>query len=418
MTALVAAGLGLMIGYLLAALRQAAVLRALAEEKARALQDASRVPGLELKLDELSKESAGLRTRIAELNKMQETETGKTQWLEKAESHLREAFEALASRALQLNSDQFTARTREQLTEPLEKTLKALDGQVREMEKKREGAYSTLDEHLAQLKTAYDQLHSTTSDLATALTSSSGTRGQWGEIQLRRVVEMAGMVPHVNFEEQERTDAGQPDMIVHMPNGGILPVDAKTTMKSYLDAMEATDNNARKALLQAHANAVKSRIRELSSKEYWKQYEHSPDFTVMFLPNDAFLTGAFEGDRGLLEYAFAQRILLTTPVTLLALLRTVAYAWQQQDMADNAREIAAQAHELSDRFATFVGHLQKTGKSLDSAVKTYNDAIGSLQSRIMPSLRRFKELGVPGSDIPAVEPLDHQATLPPAEERE
>ncbi len=407
---------GLVVGWLAASLRQASAVRALAEEKARALQEARRVPGLEQKLDDLAKESAALRTRIAELNKMQEAETGKTQWLEKAESHLREAFEALASRALQVNSDQFTTRTREQLTEPLDKTLKSLDSQVRELEKKREGAYSTLNDHLAQLKTAYEQLSSTTSGLTTALTSSSGARGQWGEIQLRRIVEMAGMVQHVDFEEQERTDAGQPDMTIRLPNGGILPVDAKTTMKSYLDAMEATDNNARKALLQAHSNEVRKRIKELSSREYWKKYEHSPDFAVMFLPNDAFLTGALEGDRGLIEYAFAQRVMLTTPVTLLALLRTAAYAWQQQKMTENAREIAVQAHELADRFSIFLGHLQKTGKNLDSAVKTYNEAIGSYQSRLAPSLRRFKDLGVGTSDIPQLDQVDHQATLPPSEE--
>jgi DNA recombination protein RmuC len=406
---------GAVLGYFFAAARRTAETRSLAEDRARAAQEASRIPELQAKLDKLAAENADLLARIAGLSQRQEAEKEKSLWLDKAQEQLREAFQALAANALRSNSEEFTNRTREQLVAPLEKSLKGLDDQVREMEKKREGAYKGLDQHLAHLREAYDHLRDTTSDLSTALTTSSGARGDWGEIQMRRVVELAGMVEHVDFDEQQRIESGQPDMVIHLPNRGILPVDAKTTMKTYLDAMKAEDDSTRKTLLRAHAGAVKSRVRELSGKEYWRQFKSAPDFIVMFLPNEAFLSGAFEGDRDLFEYALGQRILIATPVTLLALLRTVAFGWQQQHMAENARDIALQARELSTRITTFITHLQKTGKGLNSAVKAYNDAVGSLQSRVMPSVRRFKELGVASTDAPAMPPIDTQATLPPLE---
>ncbi len=350
-------------------------------------------------------------SKLAELKAQHKADTEKISWVEGAEKHLREAFEALASNALKGNSEDFANRTRDQLLQPLEKSLKELDGQVRNMEEKREGAYKSLDQHLGHLRDAYEKLRDTTSGLTTALTSSSTTRGQWGEVQLRRIVEMSGMTSHVDFDEQERGEAGQPDMVIHMPNEGSLPVDAKTPIKSYLEAMDATDDSTRKRKLVAHAGAVKTRIRELASKGYWKQFENAPDVVVMFVPNEASLGGAFEADRTLFEYALDQRVLIASPVTLLALLKTAAYAWQQQSMAHNAKEIAQHARELSGRLSTFITHLQKSGKGLDSAVKSYNDAVGSLQSRVLPSVRRFNELGV-SDDAPEIKQIDRQATLP------
>jgi len=410
---------GAALGYLVALSIKSGQMQFLAEEKARARQEADRVPGLEAKIEETARENSDLLARIAGMTKTAEAEQEKTSWLAKAEEQLREAFQALSAEALRNNSEQFTNRTREQLVAPIEKSLKTMDAQIRELELKREGAYSGLDRHLTQLKEAYDQLRSTTSGLATALTTSSGARGDWGEVQLRRIVEMAGMVRHVDFDEQEKTDAGKPDMIIHLPNEGTLAVDAKTTMKTFLEAIDAADDNSRKAKLQSHAAAVRLRIRELSAKEYWKQYERAPDFIVMFLPNDAFLRAALEGDRDLLDYAFTQKVMLATPVTLLALLKTAAYTWQQQRLTENAREIAMQAHDLCDRLNTFAGHLQKTGRSLDSAVKSYNESVGSLQSRVMPCARRLKDLGATTSEMLPVEQVDRQATLPAAEiERE
>ncbi|MEI6969915.1 MAG: DNA recombination protein RmuC [bacterium] len=413
---LVIAGVGSAIGYLVALLVRAAQMRQLAEERAGARQEADRVPGLEGRILELTRENSGLLARIAETSQAAEAERDKNLWLTRAEEKLREAFQALAAEALKGNTEQFAGRAREQLLVPMEKSLKALDEHVRELEQKREGAYRSLDEHLGQLKDAYNQLRSTTSSLSTALTTSSGARGEWGEVQMRRIVELAGMVRHVDFDEQERTEAGKPDMIVRLPNEGIIAVDAKTTMKTYLDAIEVQDTTRRKAGLQAHATAVRGRVRELAGKEYWKQYERAPDFIIMFVPHEAFLSAALEGDRDLLDYAFNQRVLLATPVTLLALLKTVSYAWQQQKLTENTREIANEAHELCDRLFVFIGHLNKTGRSLDSAVKSYNDSIGSLQSRVIPCARRLKELGATGSEVPAVEPVGHQVTLPVVEE--
>ena len=404
------------IGYLVALSVRAHQLRVLAEEKARARQEADRVPGLERRVSELTLENSGLLARIAETAQAAEAEKEKNVWLARAEQQLREAFQALAAEALKGNSEQFAGSAREQLLVPMEKSLKALDEHVRELEQKREGAYRTLDEHLGHLKEAYNQLRTTTTSLCTALTTSSGARGEWGEVQMRRIVELAGMVRHVDFDEQERTEAGKPDMIIRLPNEGILAVDAKTTMKTYLDAVEVQDTSQRKVRLQAHASAVRGRVRELAGKEYWKQYERAPDFIIMFVPHEAFLSTALEGDRDLLDYAFNQRVLLATPVTLLALLKTVSYAWQQQKLTENTREIAGEAHELCDRLGVFVGHLQKAGRSLDSAVKSYNDSVGSLQSRVMPCARRLKELGATVSDLPVVEPVGHQATLPSPEE--
>jgi len=407
---------GAAIGWLVAALRAAARLQAVAEDRARAVQQAERVPVLESRLAELVRENTSLQTRLAELAKEKDAETDKVGWLDKARQELREAFQSLASDALRGNSEQFAGMTREQFVLPLEKGLKSLDEQVRRMEEKREGAYQSLDTHISSLRDAYERLRSTTTSLATALTTSSGARGEWGEVQMRRIVELAGMVERVDFEEQISTDSSRPDMIVHLPNGGILPVDAKTTLKTFLGAQEASDGAGRKACLQAHAAAVRARIRELAGKEYWKQFEKSPDIVVMFMPHEAFLSAALESDGEILNYAFSQRVLPATPITLLALLKTVAYAWQQQRMTESAREIAAQARELADRLTVFIGHLQKMGKNLESAVKSYNDASGSLQARVMPSVKRLKEFGAADSDIPAIDAIDRLPMLPHGQE--
>lgn len=403
---------GAVAGYLVAALRSAARIQAVAEERARAVQQAERVPVLEARIEALSRENTGLQARLAELAKEKETETDKTAWLKTAQSELRDAFQALASDALKGNSEQFAGMTREQFVQPLEKGLKALDEQVRRMEERREGAYQSLDAHLSNLKDAYERLRNTTTSLATALTTSSGARGEWGEVQMRRIVELAGMLAHVDFEEQSRTDSSQPDMTVRLPNGGVLPVDAKTTLKTYLDVMESSDTAARKSRLVAHASAVRGRIRELAGKEYWKQFDKSPDFVVMFLPHEAFLGVAIEADADILNYAFSQRVLPATPITLLALLKTVAYAWQQQQMTENAREIAVQAKELAERLSVFIAHLQKVGKNLESTVKSYNEATGSLQARVLPSVRRLKDYGASDSEVPEIEAVDRLPMLP------
>ena len=412
--ALVALVVGAVVGFLVAAQRSSAKLQSFAADKARAEQNGTRAAGLESKVEDFIGENTELQKKIVALTKQQEADAEKIAWASKAEEHLREAFEALASQALKSNTEQFATRAKEQVMEPLAKSLHALDDQVRQMEEKRAGAYKSLDQQLLNLKDAYDQLRDTTTGLTSALTTSSGTRGAWGEIQLRRIVEMSGMVSHVDFEEQERGDAGQPDMVVRLPNGGVLPVDAKTPMKIYLEAMEASTDSARKSKLQAHASAVKGRVRDLSGKEYWRQFEQAPDIVVMFIPNEAALAGAFEGDRDLLDYALDQRVLISSPVTLFALLKTVAFAWQQRQMTENAREIAQEARDLSKRLGVFLRHIEGTGKSLDAAVKAHNQAVGSLNSRVLPSVRRFKELGVSEADASELKKIEGQTAPPPA----
>ncbi|MDA1274459.1 MAG: DNA recombination protein RmuC [Verrucomicrobia bacterium] len=377
-------------------------------------------------------EAEQLRIRVAELAKEREADAEKLQWKDQAEGKFREAFNALAGQVLQSNSEQFLNRAREQLTtlltgvrgdwnvqkvemqkivQPVEITLKALDAHVRELEQKREGAYKGLDAQLRQLGQAHQQMQTATIKLEQALKSPT-IRGSWGQIQLRRVVEMAGMESRVAFDEQATGDEGRPDMVVHLPNHTVLPIDAKAPMQAFLEAMETTDADTRRVKMAAHAEAVRRRVRELSQKKYWEQFDRAPEFVVMFVPNETCLSAAFEHDPTLLEYGFEQRVLLTSPVTLLALLKAVSYGWQQQQIAENSREIAEQGKELYDRLSRFVDHLRKAGSGLDSAVKSYNDAIGSLESRVLPSGRRFKELGVATAELPTLEPLDRQVREP------
>ena len=386
-----------------------AEIRELSEAKARAEQQAGRVEGLEVELKEARAANQRVELQAATLAKEREADAEKLRWVEKAEERLREVFQALASRSLQDNTDGFLKHAREQmgrlltevrgdwgthkeelrnLVEPLGKTMTELDRQVQQMEQKREGAYQGLQEQLRQL-----------GPLVQALRAAPTARGRWGELQLRRVVELADLVAHVDFEEQATSNEGRPDMIVHLPTRGILPVDSKTPMLAYLEALEDNDDAHREAKLKEHATAVRGRIRELSQKRYWEQFDRAPEVVVMFVPNDACLSAAFEKDGDLLEYAMQQRVLPTTPVTLLALLKTVAYGWQQHKMAENAREIAEQGRELHDRLGKFVEHFQRAGSGLENAVKAYNDAVGSLESRLFPAARRLKDMGVASTEV-------------------
>lgn len=386
-----------------------AEIRQLSEAKARAEQQADRVQGLETELKDARDASRRAELKAAELAKEREADSEKLRWVEKAEGQLRDVFRGLASRSLQDNTEEFLKHARQQmghlltevrgdwgthkeelrnLVEPLGKTMGDLDRQVQQMEQKREGAYQGLHEQLRQL-----------GPLVQALRAAPDARGRWGEFQLRRVVEMADLVAHVDFEEQASTADGRPDMIVHLPNQGILPVDSKTPMLAYLEALEDGEPAHRDGKLKEHAAAIRMRIRELSQRRYWEQFDRAPEVVVMFVPNDACLSAAFEKDPDLLEYAMQQKVLPTTPVTLLALLKTVAYGWQQHKVAENAREIAEQGRELHDRLAKFVEHFQRAGSGLDNAVRAYNEAVGSLDSRLFPAARRLKEMGAASADV-------------------
>lgn len=282
---------------------------------------------------------------------------------------------------------------------------------MRHLESKREGAYKGLEEQLRQLSTTHDSLQKTTVSLTQALRSPT-VRGRWGELQLRRVVEMAGMVKNVSYREQVSADNGRPDMITYLPNGGMLPLDAKVPLEAYLDAMESEDSNERKVKLTSHAKAMKDRVRELSRKQYWDQFEQSPDFVVMFVPNEACLGAAFELDPGLLDFAINQRVLITTPVTLLALLKAVAHGWQQHQITENSRKIAEQGKELYQRLTVLFEHLTDLRKNLNRTVGSFNRTVGSLESRLLPSARRFEEMGIATDELSTLDQIETQVRLP------
>lgn len=379
----------------------------------------------------------GYVSRIAELEQQRAADADKLAWREASEERLREAFEALASGALKANAETFLQQTGERLDSvlkqlrgdwstqkeqfaglvtPVEKTLKTLDEQVRALEQKREGAYRSIEQHIGELSKAHRELRDEAGHLRSALTTSSRARGQWGELQLRRVVELTGMMKHVDFDEQATRGDQRPDMVVHLPHQGQLPVDAKASLEDYLRACESQDDATRRTRLKAHAAAMRNHVRTLGAKSYWAQFDRAPEVVVMFVPNEACLAAAFEEDGGLIEYGLEQHVLIATPVTLYGLLKAIAYGWQQQSVAENAERIAAEGKDLCDRISVFVDHLRRSGKGLDAAVDSYNKAVGSLESRVMPSARRLREYGASLKEVEAPTPSERGARLPATEE--
>ncbi len=349
-------------------------------------------------------ENERLRIELATLEARHAADADRLAWIHTADEQLRSSFQALAGEALRQNSQNLLDRSGEQLrhlVEPVEKALDGLGSQVREIEKERHGAYQGLKQEIHLLRDAHGALRSTTVGLKQALQSST-VRGRWGEVQLRRVVEMAGLVEHVDFTEQPTVEGLRPDLIVHLPRGGVLPIDAKAPMNAFLEAAEADDEAARRTLMDAHLKALKQRTAELGQRRYWDQFDNAPDFVVMFVPNEASLGGAFERDPDFLDFALRHRVLPATPVTLLALLKSVSYGWQQHHVAKNARGIATAGRELHGRLLPFLDHLSRLGKSLETATLTYNQAVGSLERRVLPSARRLEEAGAAVDEI--VEP--------------
>lgn len=341
-------------------------------------------------------ERTTLKEKVATLEAEKRSEGEKLEWMGTAEEALRDTFNALAGEALKSNAQTLTAEARKDIdgvVKPVRDQLLTLDQHIRELETTRKGAYDSIQTELSQLRETHGRLQQSTVSLAEALKSPT-VRGRWGEIELRRIVEMAGMESHVHFDEQATTDAGRPDLVVHLTGGGVLPVDSKVPMTSYLSAMEASDQDQQVQHLAMHAKAVRSRINELGQKRYWDQFQPSPDFVVMFVPNEACLGAAFSKDPGLLEYAIDKRVLICSPVTLLALLRTVAFGWQQHQITENALRIAEEGKELYNRVQTFAGHLASVGTSLGKSVDTYNKAVASFDRRLMPAAQRLQEMGV------------------------
>lgn len=377
----------------------------------------------------LSSRIESLKIENAQLKKDIESDQEKMKWLELTQDKLKETFKALSADLLHMNTTQFLQQAREKLGEvlelqkrdwglqkeeiknlvdPLGKNLDELDRQIRELEQKREGAYQTLLNQVTQMGISHQELQKTTHYLTQALKSTT-VRGRWGEVQLRRIAEMAGMISYVDFNEQVTAEEGRPDMIIHLPKEGLIPVDSKAPMNAYLEAMEIADEELRRKKLEEHARSMRNHMKLLSQKAYWSQFPRSPEFVVMVVPYDPGLTAAFERDGSLLEDALKHKVLIVSPVSLLALLKVVAYGWLQLQLAENAEKIAEQGKELYSRFVTFAGHLSEMGKKLNTTVHSYNKAVGSLESRILPSVQRLKEMGAGSGDLPEIEQIESQS---------
>jgi DNA recombination protein RmuC len=347
-----------------------------------------------------------------------------------------DTMKALASDVFTSQSEAFLTLAKTQL-EPREKAVETLIvpikesldkvGQaVRDIEVKREGAYSELRIQVAELAHAQKELRSETGNLVGALRDRPNVRGRWGEIQLKRVVEMAGMVEHCDFETQKHvsTEDGRlrPDLVVSLPGGKNVVVDAKFAGQAYLESLSSKDEDERLAKLKDHARQVRDHITKLSAKSYWSQFDQTPEFVVLFIPGETYLSAALEQDPGLIEDGVNQQVIIATPTTLIALLRAVAYGWRQETIAESARAISDLGRELYSRLGTFTEHVAKVGRGLETAIKSYNEAVGSLETRVLPSARKFKEHGIaPAAELAELDVVDRSirpvtaAELPPAD---
>ena len=350
--------------------------------------------------------------------------------LAEAEKRLKDAFAALSADALKNSGEQFLGRAEERLR-PIRDLLKGYEDHLREIEKARNDAYGGLRTHLDALALAHQTLQKEAHQLSTALRSPT-VRGRWGEMTLRRVVEVAGMSPHCDFDEQTSvtTEDGRlrPDMTIHLPGRRLIVVDSKVPLAAYMDATEAPDAAARQAAFARHAGDVRKHVQALSRKAYWDQFDAAPDFVVLFLPGESFFSAALEQDRTLMEDAMRSHVFLATPTTLMALLNVVAHGWHQQEMAENAEKIGAAGKELFERVAKFIEHFAKVGEGLARAAKAYDGAVGSYESRVRPSAERLAQQAALADqqlpDVPPVDgpsraislPDDGPAALPPPDE--
>jgi len=358
---------------------------------------------------DLAEQRAALAAQLATLTRDNEWLKTQVDRERDALGTMREAFQSLSADALQTNRTAFLEsldsrhKAFDGLVQPIADALKKVDVKLSDAEHERIDAYARLTEKVSALGSSADTL-------SRALRTPA-VRGRWGEMQLRRVVEIAGMLPRCDFDEQRslQGDNGRlrPDLIVHLPGGKQIIVDAKAPLEAFLDAQDADDEEARVGKLLAHARQVRDHMDKLGNKAYWEALATSPEFVVMFLPGETLFSAALQHDLNLIEHGLNQRVLLASPITLIALLTTVAHSWRQEALTENFREVAALGRELYDRLATFAAHLNDVRKRLDGAVQSYNQAAGSFESRVLVTARRMKDLNVTtAEELPPAESID------------
>ncbi|MGB9625828.1 MAG: DNA recombination protein RmuC [Phycisphaerae bacterium] len=412
-----------------------------AEVRAQAQKAESDLHALRQELDAARRARVEAETRLTEARRNFEEQK---KLLDEARDRLADAFKALSGDALKSNNQAFLELARKSLeailadakgnlgrhqeaikglVSPLEEALKRYEQQVKALEESRQKAYGSLETQLQSLTSTQQELQKATGNLVTALRTPQ-VRGRWGEVTLRRVVELAGMSDHCDYQEQVSVETNdgrlRPDMVVHLPAGRDIVVDAKVSLAAYLEALSAESEERRAACLQRHAQQLRTHMNQLAGKAYWEQFGRAPEMVVMFIPGESFFAAAVDCDKSLIEDGMSRRVVLATPTTLLALLRAVAYGWRQEQIAQNAQEISDLGRQLYERLRTLVEHFANVGKSLQKANEAYNKAVGSMETRVFSAARRFKDLGATsGPEIEVIEPIDatpRELRLPEANE--
>jgi DNA recombination protein RmuC len=365
------------------------------------------------------------KARVATLEAEHAADLGKIDWIRDSQEALRETFGALAAKALHKNATDFSGRIQQQLgshathigalKSSLEANISKIDQYIRELERKREAAYQGLTQNVANLQRAYAELRDATAQLLNAL-KSGPVRGRWGEIQLRKIVELAGMNEHVSFFEQVGGTDGKPDMLVHLPNQGHLTVDSKFPLQAFLEAMASTDSVLRHGKLLEHVRTLRQTIKELAKKGYWEQFQPSPELVIMFVPVEACLMVAYEYDPEIIEFALSQKVILASPITLLGFMKAIAYGWQQFVISKNAKVILEQGKELHKRAAIWLNHFRKTGEKIGAVVEAYNASVSSLQTRFFPAARRFEDLTSLAEELEELTTINKGLSLAPKPE--